>query len=89
LVVATILYTAGLVLAFEFAKPGPIGLPLPSWHVIAATLAALFTVPTVLVLAVLRSTSLASKDSEADSLHAAIGTKVMSLLDKLVDGAVK
>lgn len=87
--VAAVLYVTGVCLAIEFSKPSPVGIPGPSWHVVAATLAALFTVPTVLLLAVLRSTSRPAKDAEADSLHAAIGTKVMSLLDKLIDGVVK
>lgn len=87
--VATILYGVGVCLAVAFSQPAPLGLSVPSWHVVAATLAALFTVPTVLVLAVLRSTSKSTKDPEADSLHAAIGTKVMAWLDKIVDGVVK
>ena len=61
---------------------------LPSWHVLVVALIALFTVPTVLVLAVLRSASIVTKDAEADSLHAVIGTKVMSLIDRLLDKLV-
>lgn len=89
LVIAGVLYLVGLCLAVKFSRAVPIGTVAPSWHIVAATLAALFTVPTVLVLAVLRSASIKTKDAEADSLHAAIGTKVMAVLDKFIDGAVK
>jgi ABC-type amino acid transport system permease subunit len=86
LTVAIISYIVGILLAVRFACM--VESQLPSWHVVIAILVALFTVPTVLVLAVLRSASLATKDADADSLHAVIGTKVMNLIERLLDKSV-
>ena len=84
-----IMYGVGVWLAITFSTAFTPGNAAQGWHIVAAILVPLFTVPTVLTLAVLRSTSVATKDADADSLHAAIGTKLMAILDKLVDGAVK
>ena len=59
------------------------------WHIWIASLVALFTVPTVLVLAILRSSSVITKDAQVDSLQAAVGTKVMEWLDQLLDTTVR
>lgn len=56
------------------------------WHIVVSVLVALFSVPTVILLAVLRSASLMRKDEASDSLHEAIGQKVMSVLDKVIEG---
>ncbi|MDR2853091.1 MAG: hypothetical protein LBV61_08600 [Burkholderiaceae bacterium] len=85
LVVAGILYCVGICLVLQSVGPTPVNVQAPNWHTVIAAFVALFTVPTVLVLAVLRSTSFATKDAQADSLHALIGTKLMSLVDKLID----
>jgi hypothetical protein len=53
------------------------------WHIVVAVLIALFSVPTLLLLSVLRSTSLMRKDAEVDSLHAVLGEKVLGLMEKL------
>ncbi|MDR2990460.1 MAG: hypothetical protein LBU72_00755 [Burkholderiaceae bacterium] len=83
---AAILYSVGVGLAIKFAYAT--GYQAPSWHSVIAILIALFTVPTVLVLAVLRSSSLLTKDADTDSLHAIIGTKVMNLIDRFLDKLV-
>lgn len=54
------------------------------WHIVVATLVALFTVPTFLVMAVLRSSAVVRKDASADNLHATVGEKLFKLLDKLI-----
>jgi hypothetical protein len=58
------------------------------WHIVVSVLVALFSVPTVILLAVLRSASLIRKDEASDSLHEAIGQKVMSVLDKVIEGVI-
>jgi hypothetical protein len=54
------------------------------WHIVVSTLVALFSVPTFLILGVLRTTQ-ALNGSDTDTLHSAIGEKVMFVLDKLID----
>jgi hypothetical protein len=83
LIAAGILYCVGVFLAIKFACTAQA--QAPSWHIVIAILIALFTVPTVLALAVLRSVSLMTKDAKADSLHAIIGEKLSTLIDKLID----
>lgn len=55
------------------------------WHIVALVLAALFTAPTVLLLAVLRATT-RRDDGPATSVHEALGQALMKILEKLVDG---
>jgi hypothetical protein len=86
LIAAAILYLVGVGLATRFALVT--GCQAPSWHSVIGILIALFTVPTVLVLAVLRSSSFLTKDADVDSLHAIIGTKVMALIDRFLDKLV-
>ena len=87
----------GLVVLMYAAGMGAIGLFLglwpcivprathDMWHIVVATLVALFSVPTVLLLAVLRSASLHTKDEEMDSVHAAVGQKLMGMIEKWMD----
>ena len=87
LALAVIMYLAGLGAAALFLG---LYLPFPAvkadmWHIVVATLAALFSVPTVLLLSVLRSTTVVRKDAETDSLHAAVGEKVMQVVDRIID----
>jgi len=86
---AAFFYLAGLMAAMHFAGLGGRFKFEGSWHIVTSVLVALFSVPTVLILAVFRATSAVKKDSDTDSLHAAIGSKVMGLLDKVIDKAVK
>jgi hypothetical protein len=88
LLFAAVFYIAGLVAALHFAGISS-NLFDGSWHIVTSVLVALFSVPTVLVLAVFRGTGMAKKDSEMESLHAAVGSRLMSLVEKLLDKAVK
>jgi hypothetical protein len=85
-------YVAGLAAAVHFSGLG-YGLSWPpfsgSWHISTSILVALFSVPTVLVLAVFRNTAVPAKDSETDSLHAALGSKLMLFLEKTIDRLLK
>ena len=51
------------------------------WHIVAVTLVALFTVPTILLLAVLRSTKPAH-EVEASAVPEWIGEKFVALVEK-------
>lgn len=54
------------------------------WHIVVAVLVALFSVPTFLLLSIFRSTSGRPEDREAQSLHEAIGNKVLTFLEELL-----
>jgi ABC-type glycerol-3-phosphate transport system permease component len=56
------------------------------WHLVVSVIVALFSIPTVLILAVLRSTSNFQKDATADSVHEAMGKAVMNWLNKAAGG---
>lgn len=88
LLFAFALYVAGLLAIALFLGLFPCWprVQADMWHIVVATLVALFTVPTFLVMAVLRSSGAARKDADADNLHAAIGEKAMKVLDKLIGG---
>ncbi|WP_162593951.1 hypothetical protein [Variovorax sp. PBL-E5] len=84
LVIAGLLYVAGLGAIAVFMGLVP-KIPAASndhWHLVVAAVAALFSVPTVLLLAVLRSTGNFQKDAGVDSIHEAVGKKVMGVLEK-------
>lgn len=86
LLLALLMYAFGVVAIALFLGFLPAIAPAAdgdAWHIVVAVLVALFSVPTVLVLAVLRSTSAVKKDAEMDSLHAAVGEKLMSWLEKI------
>jgi hypothetical protein len=54
------------------------------WHIVTAVLIALFSVPTFLLIAVLRSTSVSKKDLETENFHAMIGSKIVDWIGKSV-----
>lgn len=86
LFLALLMYFCGLVAIALFIGFLPSIAPAvkgDAWHIVVAVLVALFSVPTVLVLAVLRSTSAVKKDAEMDSLHAAVGEKLMAWIEKM------
>lgn len=85
---ACLMYAAGLLAIALFLGLFPCWprVQADMWHIVVATLVALFTVPTFLVMAVLRSSGAVRKDADADNLHAAIGEKAMKVLDKLIGG---
>lgn len=92
LIFAGCFYLAGLAAAIHFSGLGcALGWPLfsGSWHISTSILVALFSVPTVLVLAIFRNTAVPAKDSETDSMHAALGSKLMQILEKTIDRLLK
>jgi hypothetical protein len=87
LVLALLMYAAGIFAIGLFIGLFPCLAPPVEpemWHIVLAVLIALFSVPTLLLLSVLRSTGVQSKDAEVDSLHTALGSKLIEFLEKLV-----
>ena len=87
LIVATILYGAGLCAIAVFLGIWPHTEKVTSdmWHIVVAVLIALFTVPTVLVIAILK-VSAPTQDSELPAtVYEALGKIVEKVVDKLVD----
>jgi hypothetical protein len=91
LAIALVSYLAGFALIGIFAGMHPRypRVDAASWHVVVAMLVALFSVPTVLVLAVLRNSVTAQKAASADSLHEAIGQGLVGLIDRLTKMVAK
>lgn len=89
LVVVLLLYCCGIaaIVLFLGLMPGHADKAAKpeTWHLVALVLAALFTVPTVVLLAVLRATTRRDEGLPA-SVHEALGQVVMKLVDKVVDG---
>ena len=87
LIFALALYLSGLgaIALFLGLCPSYPAAESDMWHIVVATLVALFSVPTVLLLSVLRSTGQSRSSAESDSLHSAIGERVMQLFDRLID----
>ena len=60
------------------------------WHIVVTTVVALFSVPTMILLTIIRSSS--SMKSEPDpitkNLHTLIGEKLLNLLEKLADKVI-
>jgi hypothetical protein len=54
------------------------------WHLVVAAMAALFSVPTVLAIAVIRSVGAIAEDPGADTMHGVISGKAMDLIEKSV-----
>ncbi|MBO9688556.1 MAG: hypothetical protein J7598_18295 [Mitsuaria chitosanitabida] len=59
------------------------GADTSSWHVFIAIMIALFSVPTVLVISILRGAS-AKKDVAADNAYSLVGEKLMGVVDSLL-----
>lgn len=91
LVIAAVSYVSGFLLIALFAGVFPRypRVDAESWHIVVAMLVALFSVPTVLVLAVLRNSVTAQKAASADSLHEAIGQGLVGVLDRLAKMVAK
>lgn len=85
------LYLAGLLAVAIFLGLWP-GIPpvdKDRWHIVVAIVVPLFTVPTVLLLAVLRTVTVKPANDEVPaSVHEALGQMLSKLFDKLTD-AVK
>ncbi len=60
------------------------------WHIVVTAVIALFSVPTLILLTVIRSSSPAKQtnDPATANLHTLIGEKVLNLLEKLADKAL-
>jgi len=86
LFVAIILYTAGLFVIAVFLGlwPGSVKIASDMLHIVVAILIALFTVPTVLVIAILRVTSPAQDSELPTTAHEAIGKMVEKAVDKFL-----
>lgn len=84
--VALVLYAFGLFAMLYFFGLLPVcpGRIPTDWHVYVTTVLALFSVPTVLVLAVLRSTGKGAPGGSDEQMHEAIGSRVMNLFDALI-----
>lgn len=75
--ISTKVSSSGSVVDWCPAQIGP-----ESWHPFVGALVALFSVPTVLVITVLRAVASSKKDPGADSVYAAIGEKLVSVIEK-------
>jgi hypothetical protein len=81
LITAAILYLAGLVAIAAFwygVAHGYVTAPL--WPFYVTTLVALFSVPTGLVVGVLRSNSRSSEREDASTLNEAVGAKLLDVV---------
>lgn len=86
--ISLVMYLVGVKVIFATLKAA--GAPVPiSWHLAVAALAACFTVPTILLLAVLKSTNTATKDDRTDSLHEALGKGLVGVCEKIIKGVEK
>lgn len=87
LILAVLMYMAGLAaIAFFIGLCPNYGrVSEGHWHLVVSTLVALFSIPTILVLAVLRSAGQKHADKELDSIHSAIGEKVVSVIEKILE----
>jgi len=92
LAAAAVLYTAGLFALGVFVglfDHWPAAQP-DQWHIVVTAVIALFSVPTLILLTVIRSSAQAKQgaDPSTANLHTLIGEKVLNLLEKLADKAI-
>jgi len=84
LLLALVLYLAGL-----FAVASMLGFvgygrfSADMWHIATVVVMALFTVPTLLILAVLRTSAKSSETREIITVHEHVGRAVLKFLEKL------
>lgn len=87
LIVACVLYLAGLVaIALVLGLLSHLGferVDADMWHIVVAVLVALFTVPTVLVIAILKVTSPNQSTEMPTSVYEALGKMVEKAIDKI------
>lgn len=87
LIVALVLYVLGIlaVLAqFGVINVGSVTRPI-DWRHFVTTIVALFTVPTILTVTVLRSTNKAGSDKSSDSPQESALNRAISLVESLVE----
>ncbi|MDD2917390.1 hypothetical protein [Rhodoferax sp.] len=84
-VVSAILYLAGLgvIALFLGLIPGHGRVDPSMWHIVVAVLVALFTVPTVLVIAILKVTSPSHASELPTTAHEALGKMFEKVVDKI------
>jgi hypothetical protein len=92
LVTAAVLYTAGLFSLSVFVgvfEHWP-AVSADKWHIVVTTVVALFSVPTMILLTIIRSSSSekAKPDPATQNLHSLIGEKLLNLLEKLADKVI-
>lgn len=82
---ACILYVAGLaaIALFLGLVPGHEKVDPKMWHIVVAVLIALFTVPTVLLIAILKVTSPSPQSDLPVSVHEALGKLIEKFVDKV------
>lgn len=82
---AGFLYVAGVIAIMLFLglTPWRDAATSDMWHIVVAVLIALFTVPTVLIIAVLRVTSPAQASELPTTLHEALGKMLEKIVDKV------
>jgi len=85
LLLALVLYLAGLfAIASMLGFVGSGRFAANMWHIATVVVMALFTVPTILVLAVLRTSAKSSETKDVTMVHEHIGRVVLKFLEKLV-----
>lgn len=87
LVFVGVLYIAGLFAVARFLGVYPAACMVGQevWHIVAAVLFVLFSVPTVLLIAILKSTSPSAQSSLPPTAHEAIGRMIERLIEKLTE----
>lgn len=85
--IAAVLYLAGLgaIALFIGLIPGHVRVDSSMWHIVVAVLVALFTVPTVLVIAILKVTSPSHASELPTTAHEALGKMFEKFVDKICD----
>jgi len=84
LLLALVLYVAGLFsVALMLGFVGGERFSADMWHIATVIVMALFTVPTLLVLAVLRASAKSSESKDIVIVHERIGQVVLKFLEKL------
>lgn len=86
-VFAAVLYLAGLgaIALFLGLLPNHERIDASMWHIVVAVLVALFTVPTVLVIAILKVTSPSHASDLPTTAHEALGKMFEKFVDKVCD----
>lgn len=91
LLAATVLYAAGLFALTIFLgvfERWP-AVDAAKWQIVVTTVVALFTVPTVILLTVIRSSAPSMREPKLDAsttnLHTLLGEKLLGLLEKLAN----
>lgn len=84
---AGLLYLCGLasIALFLGLVPGTPRVDATMWHIVVSVLVALFTVPTVLLIVILKVTSPSQTSDLPTSVHEALGKMVEKVVDKVCD----